>query len=368
MKQLSLLFTLFFSQFLVAYSELEPFRPQYEVVSDVKDSYITNGRCILEISVRDRNSNMELENVTIISGKKKHKTNSIGFVKFSQSIAVKHLEFQLENYATGYVEGYEFKSKHRIKINVYLVNQLEEIHYNVKKPVIYCYSDKDLSFKFDLKPKGDLLFNYPKLDIGLHMINPSGQTQKTYSWTMSLKNNRLFANDSLEYPYLFWEAKQTGIQYKTFTTQSYLNQYLVMNEGYEGVIIRKDEVVNYLDSILTYVGLNATEKTDFITFWAPQMMKQNFYLIQFLQDDSCEQFASYQIEPKPAKVNRLYMLFSGFESHPNCPLKAQDLKKLDRNGFYMVDWGGVEVPLLIKPRDVDYLGRQFNVEVIEVKN
>ncbi len=333
MKRLIYLFFLFFSSFSFSKESMHE-RAPFEIISNTYESKITKGRCIIEGTIYDAETNQILTEVTILSGTKKYKNDDAGKFKFSQKVSVKYLNFSKDFYTDSYVEDYAFKSKHRIKVDIYLQNQQSERQFNVKKPVVYCYSDKDLDFfKFELKPIGDLIFHYPKLFVGLEMINSIGQTKPTYTWNMSLKNNKLFENDTIELPYLFWESRQTGITFDKTSTNEF-----------KGSLVWKKNLVDFLDSTLTEIGFNSKEKTDFITFWGPQMWEYNYYFIQFLQDDECQKFANYEIEPKPQKVNRIYMLFHGSDKYPyDFKCQKQVLKPLTRKGFYLVDWGGIDL-------------------------
>lgn len=333
----------FFQAF--ASDELRPERDPFQVLKDTFDAKIPKGKCLIEGTIYDNYSGKKLGNVSVLSGSKTVVSDKMGYFRVTQSTSITHLKFSKSGYTACYLEDYTFKDQHRIVIRVYIKNASEPIHYEVKKPVIYCYSDKDVDFEFSLLPKGKLFFSYPP--VFEHELMANNTSKKSYEWSISLKNNILtdLRSDSI-YPYLFWESVQNDVHYKVQTHQSWLNQYLVSTTHYQGTVIAKNELLNYLDTTLTKIGLNSSEKTDFMTFWAPQMMKKDYYLIQFLQDEECEQFATYTIAPNPTKVNRLYMLYAGFDKLPNIVWKTQNLKKMDRKGFYLVDWGGVEVPIV----------------------
>jgi hypothetical protein len=237
------------------------------------------------------------------------------------------LKFVLMDYNPSYLENYTLKNKHRIKLRIFMTQTKEETEFKVKKPVIYCYSDQNTNFDFQLIQKGVLTFAYPSLN--------SNQT-----WQMKLENNVLSDQNSQQnYPYLFWESQQKNIHFE-------LSSIKQNKDEIGGSIISKAEIVSYLDSTLTALGFNFNEKTDFITFWAPQMQKEHYYLIQFIQNNQCDQFAKYKINPSPNHLNRIYMLFAG-NNQPDFPFEVspQILKPLERNGFYIVDWGGIEIDL-----------------------
>jgi hypothetical protein len=206
---------------------------------------------------------------------------------------------------------------------------LDENHYNepdvAEKPVIYCYSEKPIHFDLKLNTVGQLAFAYPPLN-----------AHRT--WNMHLENNALTDTQSHQkYPYLFWESEQDNVHFKAKNSHQNSNEL-------NAFIVSKSTIVKFLDSTLTAVGFNSQEKTDFITYWGPRMQASNFYLIQFLQNNACETISTYEINPTPAHLNRFYMLFMESETN-NFPYitTPQQLKPFKRNGFYMVDWGGIEL-------------------------
>ncbi|MES2587518.1 MAG: hypothetical protein V4622_00980 [Bacteroidota bacterium] len=351
MKNIALIAFLFLS--LSSFSK--ELRANYEIISDTKDVNIPKGKYIIQGTVYDYYTKEILNDVTIISGSKSMKNQLDGSFKIKNSIKITYLNFGKTFFRDTYLEDYKFLSQHRIKIKIFLIQEQEEQHFEVKKPVIYCYSDKDLSFYLYLKPRGELVFSYPKLIE--HVSFPENKMgDKFHSWNMTLKNNvmsEVYSGNT--YPYLFWESVQNDIKfffYRYGTDGAASVKNLPIPKAFPGEIVAKNDLLNFFDTTLTNLGLNSTEKTDFITFWLPQMQKKDLYLIQFLQDEECEQFATYQIEPKPTKVNRIYMLFSGLENNSNLQTRSQNLKKMERNGFYIVDWGGVEVPIKedLKPK------------------
>jgi hypothetical protein len=89
--------------------------------------------------------------------------------------------------------------------------------------------------------------------------------------------------------------------------------------------------------------LNDREKTDFITYWAPRMIQNEFNFVQFLVQDQANQFANYEISPQPTSFNRIYLVFSGFETmSKDLVLQKQEIKPFSRSGFDILEWGGIE--------------------------
>lgn len=183
----------------------------------------------------------------------------------------------------------------------------------VKKPVVYLYPESDMEVSVDLKATGNLTFTYPEYSRGWRgMAHPDG--------SIDIQGKK--------YPYLFWESEQ---HFNTFDTKI------------GGFLLEKENVVRSLEKYLTELGFNDKEKTDFITFWGPQLQKHEQILVQFMLNDSCNEFATLEINPKPKQLNRVYMVWSPVDPLKPHLLKQQVLKQLDRDGFDVLEWGGIEL-------------------------
>ena len=184
----------------------------------------------------------------------------------------------------------------------------------VKKPVIYLYPESDTEVSVQLKTTGELTFSYPSYDKG---------------WKGTAHPDGSMHVNGKKYPYLFWESEQ---RFNSF------------NKKLGCFTIGKEDVVQDLEVYLTKLGFNDKEKTDFITFWAPQLMKYDAVMIQFVLNDACNEFATLEIEPKPAHLNRVYMVWKEFNNSLSQSLiTEQVLTPLDRNGFDVLEWGGIEL-------------------------
>lgn len=324
-------FSLFFSGFG---KELKAYQVHYQIVSETQDSKIPKGQYIIEATIYQYNTVEKLSNVLVKSASKKKVSDSKGWFRITNKLDENYLQFSKKGYLTSYLENYKIKDQHHIKMKIYITSDEPEIYiYDrepaiAEKPIIYCYSETPIQFDFKLKPVGNLTFAYPTLNAN-------------QSWNMKLENNELTDSKTQQkYPYLFWESEQNEVNFLGENIKQYKNEI-------EASIVSKARIVAFLDSTLTAVGFNSQEKTDFITYWGPRMQSSNYYLIQFIQDVACESIASYEINPKPDHLNRFYMIFMENET-ADFPYIAlpQKLKALDRNGFYMVDWGGIAINLV----------------------
>ncbi|ASS49359.1 MAG: hypothetical protein A3D31_03455 [Candidatus Fluviicola riflensis] len=185
----------------------------------------------------------------------------------------------------------------------------------LKKPVIYLYPETATSVFVNVKTEG-LAFTYPILNDG---------------WNVIAQPDGTLACNGKNYPYLFWEADQS-IQ-NPFET-----------ETFEGFVIAGKDALTFLEEKLTQLGFNDKERTDFITFWGPQLAANEFNNVTFEFNEACDAYGTLDITPKPENVNRVYMIWSKTDASAlNKTITPQSLPALDRSGFDVLEWGGIEI-------------------------
>ena len=176
------------------------------------------------------------------------------------------------------------------------------------KPVIYLYPEEpiDISVKL-LGP--NLTVSYPKYNDGWNIIaHPDG--------TLIDYKNR-------QYNYLYWEGMS--------------NDFLDMTQGF---VVKKENLISFLESKLSKVGLSDKEACDFISYWLPLINKYEYILVSF-QMENYEKEVSIEYSIQPDNELRLFVAFKGLEKYVDIP--EQDLSyynKFNRDGFYVVEWGG----------------------------
>ena len=293
--------------------------PGWTIVSDVKDDSIPKGEVIIEGNVKMFSSTLPLSDVRIGTSSNETLTDSLG--NFTLNAKANDTLFYC--YRSGWSEIYElnpnFKSKHRITIDVYL-SQERQI---MKKPVIYLYNNTPLKAQVNIVPKGEFTFTYPKYDNGWNVsVQPNGGI-------IDLKSNK-------EFPYLFWEAETDGLFFD-FTEKQM-----------EGWIIKTDTCISFLETHLSALGLNEVEQTDFITFWAPLLSKEEYAVVQFLLDDAYKNsIADIAISPQPDAMRRVYLLMAPLDNaFIGINMVPQSFAPFQRNGFTVLEWGGTELNFL----------------------
>lgn len=287
----------------------------YNIVSDEKSNEIEKGNFVISGVVKGFSSNIPLKNVLIgcLSSGIWVRTDEEG--KFS--ITLKSTDTTVYFYKEGWSElvmsDYAFKDRHAIQIDVWL-NQPQQTEIK-RKPVIYLYSDKDMTANMELDPKGTFTFTYPEYKDG---------------WEVKVQSEGGVQVDGKDYPYLFWEAESEGMKYR------------LSNGRLPGFLIPSKDVVSFLEEKLGSLGLNSQERTDFITYWGPLLTQKKHAFIQFLVDDEYEaDIASINIDPSPENMRRVYIICSVTDSENiGMEIIPQEFSSFERNGFTVVEWGG----------------------------
>ncbi|MDD4844492.1 MAG: S-layer homology domain-containing protein [Anaerotignum sp.] len=174
------------------------------------------------------------------------------------------------------------------------------------KPVIYLYPQKDTDATVEVSFDGDFTFTYPEYKD---------------SWAVTARPDGTLISGTTEYPYLFWEGKVMNYSPKFD----------------EGFLVSKKETVSFLEEKLERLGLNEKERADFITYWAPQLIKNDYNIIKFDTEEYASK-VSLNITPQPDSMIRVFMVYKA--ANGNESIKKQELNSVERNGFVAVEWGG----------------------------
>lgn len=177
------------------------------------------------------------------------------------------------------------------------------------KPVIYLYptTTQDTHLTEEVK-NWYFTFTYPDYGTGWHVLAKPDGTLTDYA-------------SKIEVPYLFWEGTNL------------LNQ-----EMKEGFYVEKSNVVSFLQKKLDILGLNSREKTDFITYWAPILMRSGAVTVKFIVwDDYSRQVAELHVNPAPESIQRILMVFRPARDWDKY-IKEQKLERFVRKGYTLIEW------------------------------
>ena len=191
----------------------------------------------------------------------------------------------------------------------YNIQKESTIHMVLKKPVIYVYPEKPMEVSVSINiTKGKFSVVYPKFNEGNN------------SWKIKANPNGDIEINNRKYPYLFYEC------------DSYFNQ-----ETNEVFIVDENNAEAFLEEKLKFLGLNDKEKTDFITFWLPVLLKNKLSLCSFQSKEFFEHIPM-NVSPKPDTLIRIFLTIKKIDAP--IEVKEQKLERHERKGFTVVEWGG----------------------------
>lgn len=206
------------------------------------------------------------------------------------------------------------------------------------KPVIYLYPEKTTTVHVDFATPIKLDAQIPQYHNGwLVAANPDGNLkdlQPSYTDCSQIdtqKKGSEYAGTACQtntYPYIYWSGKSVS------------NEYPKVNGG---AVVKRYDVQNFMVKTLQNAGLNSKEVGDMTGYWVPKMLEKNapYYQISYLQTGDMNEFIPMQVNPVPDTVYRIFLDYKPLKSMPDRLPEPQRLKKLNRQGFVLVEWGGL---------------------------
>lgn len=240
-----------------------------------------------------------------------------------------HFSFSVEpgNYTFQFYVSEEYEELTSGKLSISAQNEatyhlnLKEINEGyqnvVEKPVDYVYAPAGTTFELIVVPKGEFLTTYPLYSAG---------------WKGKTLENGCVEIDAKKYPYLFWDA-QLETNSSNFDWQN------------SSCVAGKDALV-YLERMCAIFGFNATERTDFITYWGPRLAQNSISEVIWIQNDNANMFAHVKCEG--FTISRIYMVFREVETETVRTLEAKKQNiymPIQRTEKCIVEWGGLEMKL-----------------------
>lgn len=178
------------------------------------------------------------------------------------------------------------------------------------KPVIYLYPEEETEITVDLAYNGTLTCTYPEYGNG---------------WKVTAQpDGTLTGEDGKTYNYLYWEGSN--------------NFDVDLSSGF---VVAGRETADFLEHTLEQLGLTREEANEFIVYWLPEMQGNPYNLISF-QTDAYTDNAALTVTPEPDTILRVYMAWKPLTE--SMEIEPQELSSVERNGFTVVEWGGVKVP------------------------
>jgi len=174
------------------------------------------------------------------------------------------------------------------------------------KPVIYLYPEKDTNVSVQVG--ADITKSEPEYKNG---------------WSVLAKKGGQMFVDGKAVPYLFWEGLGKG----------------VYPEIKSGLVVEKSKVAATLTAQMKSMGLNDKEITDFNEFWLPRIPDMPFVRLTWLTTSEMDKLAPLKVVPRPQSSIRVFLDFEGLKN--KISIAPQILPKYQRNGFTLVEWGGL---------------------------
>lgn len=185
----------------------------------------------------------------------------------------------------------------------------------IEKPVIYVYND-NTEQKISVKvSKSDLT--------SINLTYPG----KTASWEVVSDPDGNIKYKGREYNYLYWEDSNK----------------INFNAISRGFCVKGEDTAEFLEGALDELGLSEKEANDFITYWLPQMVNNEYNLISFNPPEYEE---NYKLSTMPAADQkiRVYMVFAPTDTYYDIePQRLGAYNSNERHGFTVVEWGGSEI-------------------------
>lgn len=181
----------------------------------------------------------------------------------------------------------------------------------VDKPIIYLYpSDTTfVSVTLNFITNGEFIYTYPSYKGGWNV--------KAYP------DGTLEDSEGKFYYSLFWEGTQE-----------------VSTDDSTGFIIHRDSLNSFFETTLEKLGLNYKEKQEFIIYWVPRLMKNEYSFIHFSRSEYGKK-VELNVTPEPETINRFLMLYR--KAYNNEIVTPQILTAPKRDGFTLIEWGGAEL-------------------------
>ncbi len=178
------------------------------------------------------------------------------------------------------------------------------------EPIIYLYPQKteNVSIKF-----GDIV----------HLTSTLPEYNMGWIVSASPNGNIVNLDDTISYPYLFWEG------YSTF--------YPKRDDGF---VVKANEVKGLFEQVLPKLGLNIKEAGDFMHAWLSSFNSSPYYFITFYQTETLNQLVPLEITPRPDTFIRIMMEYKPLQK-PTVVQPFTFSQVPSRKGLTVVEWGSL---------------------------
>ena len=180
-----------------------------------------------------------------------------------------------------------------------------------EKPIIYLYPETTTELSVKLGKPENITCSYPKYNNGWNVIaNTDG--------TLIDKNTgrKLYS--------LYWE----GIHQEPINLE-------------EGFVVKRNDIIEFLEEKLAILGLNEFETEEFIVYWLPKLQSNEYNYIRFATMEEINKDMPLEFSVEPDTIIRVLMQYKALDSYVE--VNEQKLETPKRTGFVAVEWGGTEI-------------------------
>ncbi len=177
------------------------------------------------------------------------------------------------------------------------------------KPIVYIYPEEETEVEVKLGNPEKITVDYPNYNDG---------------WKVVAQPDGKLSMNSKDYYALYYEAK-----YDNFA------------QANDGFVVARDEVEEFLDEKLELLGLNFKEREEFITYWAKGLEKSEYVFIRFASQDEIEAMMPLEVSPAPKTMIRVMMQYRNLDER--IEVEKQELSPVERDGYTVVEWGGMKL-------------------------
>ncbi len=125
------------------------------------------------------------------------------------------------------------------------------------------------------------------------------------------------------YDSLFWEGTGFG-RYPNITS---------------GTVVKRADAPATIRRQLADLGLNQKEAADFMSYWETKIPDAPYVRLTWFNTEQLNNLAPLKIVPQPDTLIRVFLDMAGFQAKIDIP--EQKLSKTSRQGFTVVEWGGL---------------------------
>ena len=204
------------------------------------------------------------------------------------------------------------------------------------KPVIYLYPEKDTKVSVSFVNPINFSTVIPNYKDSWEVIaHPNGilndlKPQITNCNSFENIHGSEYAKSACtknEYPYLYWSGKTVSINYP---------------QAKSGFIVNKNNLNSFFDEKLGVMGFNHKETNDFKEYWVSYLTNKdsNYFRITFFQNEILNQMFPMKVSPMPKSTIRMFMDWESVDQ--DTQIIEQNLISYPRDGFTLVEWGGLK--------------------------